>query len=180
MDSGGHIRYPVEIIHLASDHRRIHFWTPCGAEAAGGAGGIASGPVASREVCRSEQDFSAPPALVTTFYTYPEPGPIWLPPRPKKGAPPDAPSPCPGSAPRRSRRRPSRRSSRPEPPRPASGCGNSAANSLARGALTTGADRRHPSGQAEAARSPQELRRARRVYLEPGDLFGGHPLSGVL
>ena len=24
------IRYPVEIIYLASDHRRIHFWTPCG------------------------------------------------------------------------------------------------------------------------------------------------------
>jgi hypothetical protein len=43
------------------------------AEAAGSAGGIANGPVASREFCRSEQRFSVPSALMITFYPYPAP-----------------------------------------------------------------------------------------------------------
>ena len=45
------------------------------AEAAGGAGGLARGPRSLRELCCSEQRFSVPSTLVTTFCTYPEPGP---------------------------------------------------------------------------------------------------------
>ena len=89
------------------------------------------------------------------------------------------PLPCPASAASRSRPGPSPRSSRPAPPRPGFGGRDFGGHSLKRGALTTGMDR---------GVHPAKLKRLGRhksfdvlgEYLEFGDLFEGHPLSGVL
>ena len=120
-----------------------------------------------------------PPALVTTFYTYPEPGPIWLPPRPKKGAPPDAPPPLPRIG--ATAITPQTVAQVVQARAAAAGFGlrELGGHSLKRGALTTGMDR---------GIHPAKLKRLGRhksfdvlgEYLEFGDLFEGHPLSGVL
>ena len=104
---------------------------------------------------------------------------IWLPPRPKQGAPPGAaPSPAPD---RRPAITPQTVAQVVQARAVAAGFGRRelGGHSLKRGALTTGMDR---------GIHPAKLKRLGRhksfdvlgEYLEFGDLFEGHPLSGVL
>ena len=104
---------------------------------------------------------------------------IWLPPRPKQGAPPDAPPPLPRIG--TTAITPQTVAQIVQARARAAGFGlrDLGGHSLKRGALTTGMDR---------GIHPAKLKRLGRhksfdvlgEYLEFGDLFDGHPLTGVL
>ena len=104
---------------------------------------------------------------------------IWLPPRPKQGAPPDAPPPLPRIGTTAITAQTVAHIVQARAVAAGFGLRDLGGHSLKRGALTTGMDR---------GIHPAKLKRLGRhksfdvlgEYLEFGDLFEGHPLSGVL
>jgi len=104
---------------------------------------------------------------------------IWLPPRPKKGAPPGAPPPLPRIGATAITAQTVAQVVQARAVAAGFGLRDLGGHSLKRGALTTGMDR---------GIHPAKLKRLGRhksfdvlgEYLEFGDLFEGHPLSGVL